>query len=186
MRDVVQGCGGIDGEARVFNCACPGPWTLISMPPGPKLVVGCCERWMVLENGSFLVTLALLLLRIGPPSSSKSFFLSGVDQPGFKRFWHVLFEVGVCAFAPFGPLTAASGLAHSHPAHVQGAANNWRTLGLSAFFPKTSDRYRVLCLIFPVCHKTKIGLPQLPSFVFPSHEQTLVLSLSLILIRHSS
>lgn len=138
------------------------------------------------RDGSFLVTLALLLLRIGPPPSSKSFFLSGVDQPGFKRFWHVLFEVGVCAFAPFGPLTAASGLARSHPAHVQGAANNWRTLGLSAFFPKTSDRYRVLCLIFPVCHKTKIGLPQLPSFVFPSHEQTLVLSLSLILIRHSS
>lgn len=134
-----------------------------------------------MEAACSRVTLAPLL-RTGPPPSSKRFFLSVRPQPGFKRFWHVLLEVGVFAFAPFGPLTAASGLARSRPAHVQGAASSWRTLGLSAFFPKTSDRYRVLCLIFPVCHKTEIGLPQLPSFGFPSHEQTLVLVVSLFLI----
>lgn len=132
---------------------------MISMPPGPMVQWSnargwLLRAWMVLEKGSFLVTLALLL-RTGPPPSSKRFFLSGTHQPGFKRFWHVLFEVGVCAFigafvsafAPFGPLAAAYSLARSHPAHVPGAAINWRTLGLSAFFPKTSDRYRVLCLI---------------------------------------
>lgn len=25
------------------------------MPPGPMLVAGCCGRWMVLEDGSFLL-----------------------------------------------------------------------------------------------------------------------------------
>lgn len=114
------------GKARMFNCACPGRWTLISIPPDPMLVVGCCERRMVPENGKLLsdFSRSLLLLRIGPPPSSTRFFLSGMHLPGFKRFWHVLFEVGVSAFAPFGPLTAASGLARSHPAHVQGAASN--------------------------------------------------------------
>lgn len=79
----------------------------------------------VAENGSLLVTLSLfsscVLARLRHP---RDFFLSRMHLPGFKRFWHVLFEVGVSAFAPFGSLTAASGLARTHPAHVQGAANN--------------------------------------------------------------
>lgn len=84
------------------------------------------RKWKLVSDSR-----SLLLLRIGPPPSSKRFFLSGMHLPGFKRFWHVLFEVGVSAFAPFGPLTAASGLARSHPAHVQGAAKQFGEL--SAF-----------------------------------------------------
>lgn len=135
--------------------------------------VGCRREWKLVSD-----SLALLLLRIGPPPSSKRFFLSRMHLPGFKRFWHVLFEVGVSAFTPFGSLTAASGLARTRLT-CMALPTIWRTLGLSAFWPKTSDRYRVLCVIFPVCHRQKSAFPSFPSFVFPSHEQTLVLVLFL-------
>lgn len=186
-RDVVQ-CGGTDGKARMLNCACPGRWTLISMPPGPKLVSGCCERWLVAEWKLVSDSRSSPLAYWPASVIQEIFFWSGMHLPEFKRFWHVLFEVGVSAFAPLGPLTASSGLARSHPAHVQGAANNWRTLGLSAFWPKTSDRYRVLCVIFPVCQKTKIGLPQLSVFCLPLTRANPCFGpvSSLILIRRSS
>jgi hypothetical protein len=67
-------------------------------------------------------SLALLLLRIGPPPSSKSFFLSGCIGRGLSDSGMFSSKVGVSAFAPFGTLVAVSGLARSHPAHVQGAA----------------------------------------------------------------
>lgn len=105
----------------------------------------------------------------------------------FTRFWHVLFRlVGFSAFAPFGPLTAACGLARRRRAHVKVPIGECR-------ISKTSDLYRVLVSQYNsrFCHTSRdssFPLPQLcpVSFVSPpSREKTLV-SLLLLSLRYSN
>lgn len=129
----------------------PGRSTMISMPPDPRLLVGwfrCVSKvgiacnlqswkrrfWWRKGKVVLLSPTSCVLTRLRHPE----FFCRDWLQPMFTRFWHVLFFlVGFSAFAPFGSLAAACGLARRRRAHVKVPIGECR-------ISKTSDLYRVL------------------------------------------